>query len=114
MSRRRSRRSEPVAVGALLPRLLRDLASGRSAQVIRIWERWEEAVGAEIAAHCRPLALRGDELEVVVESSVWSQELALRTPAILAGLRAAFGDGAPSKLRLRVARFEPRERGSGQ
>jgi predicted nucleic acid-binding Zn ribbon protein len=109
---RRNRRSEPVPVGALLPRLLGDLSSGAASLVIRIWERWEEAVGPEVAAHSRPLALRGDELEVAVESSVWSQELQLRTPQILTGLREVFGEAAPSKLRLQVARVDGRERGS--
>ncbi len=101
---RRHRRSEPAAIGALLPRVLRDLGLGSSARVLRIAERWGEAVGPEIARHSQPLALRGDELEVEVESSVWSQQLQLELPTLLARLRAVLGDEAPSKLRLRIAR----------
>ncbi len=101
---RRRRRAEPAAIAALLPRLLADFGLGASARVLRIAERWSEAVGPEIARHSQPLALRGDELEVEVASSVWSQQLQPQLPVLLERLRAVLGDEAPSKLRLRLAR----------
>jgi predicted nucleic acid-binding Zn ribbon protein len=100
VKRRRAR--APEAIGRLIPSLLRDLGMDETARVLRIAERWEEAVGPELARHCRPEALRGDVLEASVASSVWCQQLQLRAPEILAGLRRVLGDDAPSKLRLRV------------
>jgi predicted nucleic acid-binding Zn ribbon protein len=99
----RRRRRDPVAVGALLPRVLHDLGLGAPARVLRIAERWAEAVGPELARRSQPLALRGDELEVGVESSVWCQQLQLQVPWILERLRAVLADDAPAKLRLRLA-----------
>ena len=99
----RRRRREPVAVGALLPRVLHDLGLGAPARVLRIAEHWAEAVGPEVARRSRPLALRGEELEVGVESSVWCQQLQLQVPWILERLRAVLGDDAPARLRLRLA-----------
>jgi predicted nucleic acid-binding Zn ribbon protein len=61
-------------------------------------------VGPEIAGHSQPLVLRGEELDVEVESSVWSQQLQLQLPALLARLRDVLGDEAPSTIRLRIAR----------
>jgi predicted nucleic acid-binding Zn ribbon protein len=95
-------RRPPERVGALLPSVLGELGFAEMARVLRIAERWQEALGPELAPHCRPEALRGDVLEASVESSVWCQQLQLRTPEILAGLRRELGDDAPSKLRLRV------------
>jgi predicted nucleic acid-binding Zn ribbon protein len=63
---------------------------------------WERAVGAEIAEHCRPTALRGGVLEVTVDSSVWSQHLQMRRDEMLGGLRSALGPDAPADLRFRV------------
>jgi predicted nucleic acid-binding Zn ribbon protein len=91
-----------VALGSLIPAVLGELGFDATARVLRIAQRWEEALGPELAAHCRPQALRGDVLETAVDSSVWCQQLQLRTPEILAGLRRVLGDDAPSKLRLRV------------
>ncbi|MEE8508763.1 MAG: DUF721 domain-containing protein [Myxococcota bacterium] len=99
--RRRSRgRFEPI--GSLLPRVMNDLGLADTARVMQIAARWEEAVGREIAEHCRPTALRGDLLEATVDSSVWCQQLQLRVPEILEGLRRVLGEEAPSDLRMRV------------
>lgn len=95
-------RREPERVGATLPGVLRDLGLGESARALRIHERWAEAVGPEVAAHCRPVALRSGVLEAHVDSSAWCQTLRLRAPEILAALRAALGDDAPASLWLRV------------
>ncbi len=100
MSRARKSRLEPL--GPLVARVLNDIGAGDSARVMRIAERWEEAVGAEIAAHCRPTALRGGVLEATVDSSVWCQQLQLRGPEIIEALRAALPEEAPSKLWFRV------------
>ena len=98
----RARKSRPEPLGPLVERVLEDLGAGNSARVMRIAEHWEEAVGAEIAAHCRPTALRGSVLEATVDSSVWCQQLQLRGPEIIEALRAALPADAPTDLWFRV------------
>jgi predicted nucleic acid-binding Zn ribbon protein len=98
----RARKSRPEPLGALVERVLKDIGAGDSARVMRIADRWEEAVGAEIAAHCRPTALRGGVLEATVDSSVWCQQLQLRGPEIIEALRAVLPADAPSELWFRV------------
>ncbi len=99
---RRGRRSQPTDLATLLPRVLGDLGLEESLRIASIASRWEEAVGAEIARHCQPTALRGDVLEATVDSSVWSQQLQLRQPELLAALRRVLGERAPTDLRFRV------------
>jgi predicted nucleic acid-binding Zn ribbon protein len=96
-------KGEPEAIGTLVPRVLHELGFDVSARVVRVAERWEEAVGPEVASHCRPTALRADRLEVSVDSSVWCQQLQLRAPELLAALRRVLGDDAPSHLWFRVS-----------
>ena len=96
------RKSRPEPLGALVARVLEDIGAGDSARVMRIAERWEEAVGVEIASHCQPTALRGSVLEATVDSSVWCQQLQLRSPEILEALRAVLPAEAPSELWFRV------------
>ena len=88
----------PESLTDLVPRVLDDLGLGGTARVVAIAERWSEAVGSELAAHSHPRVLRGEKLEVAVESSVWSQQLKLREPEVLAGLRRVFGEAAPRAL----------------
>lgn len=85
-----------------MPRVLGDLGLEQAAAVVRIVDRWEAAVGSEIARHCRPTALRGRVLEASADSSVWCQQLQMRRAEILAALRRELGDEAPSDLWLRV------------
>ena len=98
----RRRRSQPESLGVLLPRVMDDLGLEGATRVMRVAEQWESVVGAEIARHCRPTALRGEVLEATVDSSVWCQQIQLRTPEILAALKASLGEDAPSDLWLRV------------
>ena len=99
-SRPRRPKSRPQAVGELVNRVLTDLGAGPAARAVRIADRWEEAVGREIADHSRPVAIRGEVLEVSVDTSVWCQQLQLQTPEILAALRRVVGEDAPSEVWL--------------
>ena len=104
MSRYRGKRrkSQPIQMGNLVEGVLSDLGLEAAARSYRIGERWEEAVGAQVASHCRPIAMRGGVLEARVDSSVWCQQLQLQAPQILDSLRQVLGDEAPSELRFRV------------
>jgi predicted nucleic acid-binding Zn ribbon protein len=82
--------------------VLQDLGFGESVRALRIAERWTEAVGEAIALHGRPTALRGEVLEVTVDSSPWCQQLQLRRPEILAALRETLGEEAPADVWFRV------------
>jgi len=99
---RRRTQGDPERLSRLVPRVLEDLGFEGAARIVRIAERWEEAVGPEIARHCRPSALRDGTLEATVDSSAWCQQLRLQTPEILGALRRVFGAEAPTALRLRV------------
>jgi len=96
------KRKAPQPVGPLVGRVLSDLGLEASARVVRLSECWEEAVGAEVARHCHPTALRDEGLEVTVDSSAWCQQLTLQRAEILAALRRVAGEDAPSDLWLRL------------
>jgi predicted nucleic acid-binding Zn ribbon protein len=97
-------KGRPEAVGALIDRVLADLGAGATARAVRIADHWHEAVGSEIADHSRPVAIRNETLEVAVDTSVWCQQIQLRVPEILAGLRRAVGEDAPARVWLHVSR----------
>ena len=96
------RKSDPELLRGLVPQVLEDLGVGGATRVVQVAESWAEAVGPEIAAHCRPVLFKKDTLEVHVDSSVWCQQLQLKTPEILAALREVLGERAPSGLWFRV------------
>lgn len=89
-------------VGDIVGKVLGDLGLDGVARAHQIGAIWEEAVGPRVAVHCRPIGLRGEVLELEVDSPVWSQQLQLRKPELLAALERALGAGAPRELRFQV------------
>ena len=100
--RRRGRRGRPQAVGSLLDGVLGDLGLESARTSFRVGQIWRDAVGPEVARHARPIGLRGQTLEVEVDTSVWCQQLQLRHLDLLAALRRELGDEAPQALHFRV------------
>jgi predicted nucleic acid-binding Zn ribbon protein len=96
------RRREPRPLGSLVAGVMDDLGLAEASAIVRIAACWEAAVGAEVARHCRPSAMKGATLEAKVDSSVWCNELQFQRPQILAALRRELGDAAPKDLRLFV------------
>lgn len=104
-------RREPQGLRSLVTGVMGDLGLGDATAIIEVAERWEAAVGTDVARHARPSMLRAGLLEAQVDSSVWCQELTLRRREILAALRRELGDRAPTELRFFVG---PGERGAGR
>ncbi len=95
-------RREPQPVGAVVSSVLDDLGLEADPVLRAILAGWPDTVGAATAEHCQPAALRRGVLEIDAESSLWCQELTLRSEAILEALRAAHGGAAPRELWFRV------------
>jgi len=95
-------RREPRPLGSLVAGVMDDLGLAEASAIVRIAACWEAAVGAEVARHCRPSAMKGATLEAKVDSSVWCNELQFQRTQILAALRRELGDAAPKDLRLFV------------
>ena len=112
--RRKRGKSEPKAVGGIVETVLADLGLGEVARAARVCEAWADAVGSEVARRSKPEGMRGEVLEVAVESSVWSQQLQMRRPQILESLRVCLGDDAPGDLRFRVGYSGPRQAGGSE
>ncbi len=89
-------------VGDLVGQVLGDLGLDGVALAHRIGEQWDEIVGPQVAAHCRPKGLRGPVLELEVDSPVWSQQLQLRKTELLGRLAERLGADAPRELRFQV------------
>ncbi len=89
-------------MGSALKGVLQSLDIELAAPSAEVGHYWEQIVGRQVAQHCRPVGMKAGVLHAEVESSVWCQELQLRSPEILAALRKRMGKRAPTDLRLRV------------
>jgi predicted nucleic acid-binding Zn ribbon protein len=96
------RRGPTESLGALLPKLLDEMGLGATADAVQVIRAWDDALGPEFRAHCRPDGVRNGVIHARVSDSAWMQRVQLEKPRIFARLRAALGEKAPSQLRLRI------------
>lgn len=67
---------EPISLSASLDGVLRSLRGGAGrAEVGGVFGRWDEAVGAAVAAHARPVRLADGVLLVEVDDPAWATQL---------------------------------------
>ena len=78
--------NRPFAISEVLAQLLEQHGMGQRRRVLELAAAWRDVVGDSLARHCEPLKLRGRVLEVIVEHSVWMQQLQLRKPHIIAAV----------------------------
>jgi predicted nucleic acid-binding Zn ribbon protein len=89
-------------MGEDLDVLLRRFGGAAGAASATVFTRWAEAVGAGVAAHAQPLALRGTTLVVGVDAPAYATQLRMLTPQLLARLADLVGPGAVEAVEVRV------------
>jgi predicted nucleic acid-binding Zn ribbon protein len=91
---------DPATVGESVGELVRERSWDATVRAAGIHARWEQIVGAEIAAHCRPERLEAGELLCVAESTAWATQIRLLTRQLLDRLSADLGAGVVTRLRV--------------
>ena len=91
---------DPQLFGAVLERLLKARGWQQPAAEAAVLGDWERVVGAEVAAHCRPVKLDGSELTVEAESTAWATQLRMLAGRLLASIAAAVGPDVVTRLHI--------------
>lgn len=105
---------EPRRVGDSLNRVTDAIGAPAPETLSIVFSRWEQLVGADIAAHAEPRSLRDGVLLVDVDQPAWAAQLGYLSSQLLSRLEAEAGSGAVSEIRFRVVgaggRDRPRKR----
>lgn len=77
---------------------------GLSAKLVeqRIAREWADIVGEQVAAHTRPESIRGRRLSVLVDHSLWMQQLSFLKPDLLRRIRVHTGGETVQDLVFRI------------
>jgi predicted nucleic acid-binding Zn ribbon protein len=86
--------------GAILGRLVKTRGWQRPAAEARVFGSWDKVVGAEVAAHCRPVRLEGGELTVEAESTAWATQLRLLSGKLVAQIAREVGHNVVVRLNI--------------
>jgi predicted nucleic acid-binding Zn ribbon protein len=89
---------DPQRVDRVLEGLLSERGWARPVTQARIFADWAGLVGADVARHCEPLALRDGELRITAESTAWATQLRMMASKMLARLADELGAGVVTRL----------------
>ena len=88
--------------GAILSGLAKRLGLETRLVELRLQHQWHDIIGEPIASHTWPVQIRFKKLYLVVQNSVWLQQLTFLKPTLLAKLRDAAGTELIGEIVLRV------------
>ena len=92
----------PRRVGEDLDVLMRRAGSTSGVAAAAVFTRWEEAVGAAVATHARPVRIDGTTLVVAVDAPAYATQLRLLSAELLSRLRDLAGPGVVDSVEVRV------------
>ena len=100
----KKRRSCPkfVAIGSVLEQVIQQYRPMAESSLIRVWEIWEQAVGAGIAACARPAAFKDSILLVHVSNSTWLHHLRFAEQEIIGKINIALGGPYVRKITFKI------------
>jgi predicted nucleic acid-binding Zn ribbon protein len=91
---------DPQPLASVLARLVKARGWQRPTAEATVFGAWERVVGADIAAHCRPVKLEGGELTVEAESTAWATQLRLLAGKLLGRIAGEVGPQVVTKLHI--------------
>lgn len=93
---------EPRKVSETLDRLAKRLGGPSSGTTATVFSRWEQLVGADIAAHARPVSLRAGVLVLAVDHPAWATQLRYMTADLLTRISESTTGEEVGEIHLRV------------
>ena len=95
----------PRPVGASLEAVTRHLGDDDGPALVDLLRRWPAVVGEQVAAHSKPLSLRGGVLTIAADEPAWGAQLQWLEADLRARLDAALGAGAVTRIAVRIRRL---------
>lgn len=91
---------DPGVLGDQLDKLLLDRGWQVDVAAGSVMGRWSEIVGAEVAAHAKPVSFEDGVLTVRAESTAWATQLRLLTSTLLGRMEQAVGADVVEEIRV--------------
>ncbi len=100
----------PTQLDQTLRELIERRGWGERLRGASAWARWDEIVGADLAARCEPLRLVRGVLTIRAESQVWATQLRYMIPQLRTNVESVLGEGTVRDVKIVVGPLEGRDR----
>lgn len=92
---------DPQGFAASISRLVTERGWQTPVAVGGVIGRWDQVVGAEVAAHCVPESFDAAVLVVRTDSTAWATQMRMLAPTVLRRLAEELGAGVVTKLEVK-------------
>jgi predicted nucleic acid-binding Zn ribbon protein len=93
---------DPMPLADALAKIGAELGLGPGDAYGALRSRWDEVMGADVAAHAQLVSVRDGVLTVGVTDPIWATQLRYLEPAIVARAGAIVGPDVVRRVRVRV------------
>ncbi len=91
---------DPQLFGSVLARLVKNRGWEKPAAEATVFSAWERVVGADVAAHSKPIKLADGELTIEAESTAWAMQLRMLAAKLLKQIAGEVGPNVVKKLHI--------------
>ena len=89
-------------IGGILADVLKTYRRESDAELVQVWQVWDDIVGEVIAQNARPAAFKGKILLVHVSSSTWVHQLQFLKKEMIVKLNHTFGKALIDDLKFKI------------
>ena len=97
----------PVILSELLERLMIRLRKPPIDVLSAVFKNWSATVGADVARHCRPVAVDANRLVVEADDHIWAGELKWHSETVLERIADVSGNRRIDQLVVSVGYHRP-------
>ncbi|CAB1064422.1 hypothetical protein D1BOALGB6SA_9216 [Olavius sp. associated proteobacterium Delta 1] len=99
---RKKRQAKFVHIGRILGDVLKKYRHETDAELVQVWQVWDNIVGSVIAQNAKPAAFKGRILLVHVTSSTWVHQLQFLKKEMIARINDTLGKTLIEDLKFKI------------
>jgi len=99
---RKKHKTKFVHIGSILDAVIKKYRRETDAEIVQVWQVWDNIVGDVIAQNAKPAAFKGRILLVHVASSTWIHQLQFLKKEMMAKLNNALGKTLIEDLKFKI------------
>ena len=92
----------PRGLNESLDRVTQGLGGPDRGTLAAVFDDWDQLIGAQVAAHARPLSLVRGVLTIGVDEPGWATQLTYLESNLLSRISAVLGEGRVTRIHVRV------------
>lgn len=91
---------DPQGLGKVFSRFVNERGWNSPVAVGSVISRWEELVGPEVSAHCKPESFSDTTVQVRCDSTAWATQLRLLRQTLIERFDAELGSGVVTRIEV--------------